>query len=156
MKYKYIPPQTYKCPNCDAVLGWVPSMEFEVEFDRVLTEVSRLEAELAEIDKVRDSLSTDKAILHNLLDEEHRRIAEKDRQIERLKAPLKTIEVSNSGVTNTPFDLEAILRACPNLYAKWRENPFVFSTTESGFVTVVYIQVKEKPRHLKRYRRFGS
>jgi hypothetical protein len=43
------------------------------------------------------------------------------------------------GTIETPFNIEEILRACPNLYAKWKEHPFTLELTESGYVTVVYL-----------------
>lgn len=38
------------------------------------------------------------------------------------------------GTMTTPFNIEAILQACPNLYAAWKEHPFYLTKAADGRV----------------------
>lgn len=40
---------------------------------------------------------------------------------------------SSSGVTS-PFNMEAILSACPALYAEWQRRPFVLMADDRGVI----------------------
>lgn len=40
------------------------------------------------------------------------------------------------GSINTPFNIEAILRACPKLYAAWEKRPFYLTTAADGRVII--------------------
>lgn len=48
-------------------------------------------------------------------------------------------KIAGEGYVATPFDIEAILSACPNLYRKWKEHPFFFNIDGNGRVCVVYL-----------------
>ena len=46
---------------------------------------------------------------------------------------------NKAGIIKSPFNMEEILRACPGLYAKWKEHPFIFDLNEGGHVVCVYV-----------------
>jgi len=46
-----------------------------------------------------------------------------------------------TGVVETPFNLECILRGCPNLYREWKKHPFYFDLNKKGKIVVKYVKV---------------
>lgn len=44
----------------------------------------------------------------------------------------------DGGCMVTPFDIQAILAACPALYAEWRKAPFILAYGYDGRVEVRY------------------
>ena len=49
------------------------------------------------------------------------------------------MKVTN-GAIETPFNLEAILGACPVLLAEWMKRPFIIDLTKEGLVTIIYLE----------------
>jgi len=47
-----------------------------------------------------------------------------------------------SGVIKTDFDIEAILRACPELLKAWKRKPFILKYNTNYEVVVDYLEVK--------------
>lgn len=41
----------------------------------------------------------------------------------------------------TPFNIQAIISACPKLREKWEEHPFYFDVDEQGKVVIVYVEL---------------
>ncbi len=50
-----------------------------------------------------------------------------------------TWDVEGVGSIETPFDIEALLQACPKLYEAWKTKPFYLTTTTGGRVIVRYM-----------------
>lgn len=50
---------------------------------------------------------------------------------------------SGTGMAESPFNMEAILRACPELLKVWKLKPFVFDVTSDGRVVVRYVAAGE-------------
>ena len=52
---------------------------------------------------------------------------------EPLACPVERIE--------TPFDIEAILQACPKLYEQWKINPFYLDIDRKGNICIRAIKI---------------
>jgi hypothetical protein len=51
----------------------------------------------------------------------------------------------------TPFNIEAILRACPKLLEAWKKRPFVLDMTDSGEVRIRHVDL---PKQNSEYPKF--
>ena len=55
---------------------------------------------------------------------------------------MNTYKIENEeGEITTPFNIEEILKACPKLYAKWKEQTFFIDVNDDGRVCIVYVEV---------------
>jgi len=50
----------------------------------------------------------------------------------------------SKGAKATPFDIEAILRACPRLREKWCSQPFFLDLDEEGRVVIRYFVIGDE------------
>lgn len=66
--------------------------------------------------------------------------------------PLQWSERSNpnewvapgTGMMESPFDMELILRACPELLKVWKLKPFILDVSSDGGVVVRYVEARDE------------